>query len=165
MNILQWLHSTATVVWGSWKCTYKGCKTECPGKNPEKSLRKHVRNQHLNEYLYWCKYCTTYGKDQRHLVINHMLSVHGIGQQLPWGNIGCNKLFPSMQSLKEHEQFCREGKKYTCDFFFIECIRESRTWSLTSKACTWQLVRENFCVQLCAHAFQCTLLHVPLYTS
>ena len=43
---------------GSWKCAYKRCKTVCSGKNPEKSLRKHVRNQHLNEYLYWCKYCT-----------------------------------------------------------------------------------------------------------
>ena len=101
---------------GSWKCGYKGCKTVCSGKNPEKSLRKHVRNQHLNEYLYWCKYCTTYGKDQRHLVINHMFTVHGMGQQLPCRHIGCNKLFPSLQSLKEHEQFCREGKKYSCDF-------------------------------------------------
>ena len=101
---------------GYWKCGYTGCKTVCSGKNPEKSLRKHVRNQHLNEYLYWCKYCTTYGKDQRHLVINHMFTVHGMGQQLPCRHIGCNKLFPSLNSLKEHEQFCREGKKYTCDF-------------------------------------------------
>ena len=101
---------------GLWKCGYIGCKPICSGKNPEKSQRKHVRNQHLNEYLYWYKCCTTYRKDQRHLVINHMFTVHGMGQQLPCRHIGCNKLFPSLQSLKEHEQFCREGKKYTCDF-------------------------------------------------
>ena len=108
---------------GSWKCGYKGCETVCFGKNPEKSLRKHVRNQHLNEYLYWCKYCTTYGKAQRHLVINHIFTVHGMGQQLPCRHIGCNKLFPSLQSLKEHEQFCREGKNIPV-ISVRECTRE-----------------------------------------
>ena len=101
---------------GQWKCAYTGCKTICKGKNPEKSLRKHVRNQHLGEYLYWCKYCTTYGKDQRHLVVNHIFRFHGMGQQLPCRNMGCSKMFPSFQSLKEHEQFCQEGKKYDCHY-------------------------------------------------
>ena len=101
---------------GQWKCAYTGCKTVCKGLNPEKSLRKHVRNQHLGEYLYWCKYCTTYGKDQRHLVVNHIFRFHGMGQQLPCRNMGCQKMFPSFQSLKEHEQFCQQGKKYDCQF-------------------------------------------------
>ncbi|MCG8626107.1 MAG: hypothetical protein MJE68_29430 [Proteobacteria bacterium] len=101
---------------GSWKCAYENCKTSCKGVNPDKSLRKHVRNQHLNEYLYWCKYCENYGKDQKHLVINHIYRKHGMGQQLPCRNMGCDKMFPSLQSLKEHEQFCQEGKKYDCQF-------------------------------------------------
>ena len=101
---------------GSWQCAYKDCPTVCRGQNPEKSMRKHVRNQHLQEYLYWCKYCTSYGKDQKHMVINHVYRVHGMGQQLPCRNMGCDKMFPSFVSLKEHEQFCQEGKKYTCDY-------------------------------------------------
>ena len=101
---------------GSWSCAYRDCTTVCKGVNPEKALRKHVRNQHLNEYLYWCKYCTSYGKDQKHLVINHIYRKHGMGQQLPCRNMGCDKMFPSLQSLKEHEEFCQEGKKYNCQF-------------------------------------------------
>ena len=101
---------------GEWKCAYTGCKTVCKGLNPEKSLRKHVRNQHLGEWLYWCKYCTSYGKDQRHLVVNHIFRFHGLGQQLPCRKMGCQKMFPSFQSLKEHEQFCQQGKKYDCQF-------------------------------------------------
>ena len=101
---------------GEWRCGYKGCKTVCKGLNPEKSLRKHVRNQHLGEWLYWCKYCTSYGKDQRHLVVNHIYRFHGLGQQLPCRNMGCQKMFPSFQPLKDHEQFCQQGKKYTCQF-------------------------------------------------
>ena len=101
---------------GVWRCAYTGCKTVCKGLNPEKALRKHVRNQHLGEWLYWCKYCTSYGKDQRHLVVNHIYRFHGLGQQLPCRNMGCQKMFPSFQSLKDHEQFCQQGKKYTCQF-------------------------------------------------
>ena len=101
---------------GVWRCAYTGCKTVCKGLNPEKALRKHVRNQHLGEWLYWCKYCTSYGKDQRHLVVNHIYRFHGLGQQLPCRNIGCQKMFPSFQCLKDHEQFCQQGKKYTCQF-------------------------------------------------
>ena len=99
-----------------WRCAYTGCKTVCKGLNPEKTLRKHVTNQHLGEWLYWCKYCTSYGKDQRHLVVNHIYRFHGLGQQLPCRNMGCQKMFPSFQSLKDHEQFCQQGKKYTCQF-------------------------------------------------
>ena len=59
-----------------WKCAYTGCTKEF---KVGKSCRKHVRNDHLGEYLYWCKYCTSYGKDQRHLVINHMFTKHSTG--------------------------------------------------------------------------------------
>ena len=101
---------------GNWACSYPECPTVCTGKYPEKSLRKHVRNMHLNEYLYWCKYCTDYGKDQRHLVINHMFTVHGMGQELPCRNFQCSKMFPSLHSLKEHEKYCSKGKQFTCHF-------------------------------------------------
>ena len=37
---------------GEWRCAYTGCKTVCKALNPEKALRKHVRNQHLGKWLY-----------------------------------------------------------------------------------------------------------------
>ena len=90
---------------GKWRCAYTGCNKEFKFG---KSCRKHVRNDHLGEYLYWCKYCTNYGKDQRHLVINHMYTKHGMGIQIPCKNLGCDKMFPSEVSLKNHERY------YTC---------------------------------------------------
>ena len=91
---------------GIWTGAYEGC-----GKvfKVGKSLRKHVRNYHLTEFLYWCKYCN-YGKDQRHLVINHLFNKHTIGVQIPCSNLGCPKMFPSKFSLNEHDRYCQRGK-------------------------------------------------------
>ena len=106
-----------------------------------------------------------------------MLSVHGMGQQLPWGNIGCNKLFPSMQSLKEHEQFCREGKKYTFDFFhrMYKGIKNMKSHIKSMHLTTGQgkLLCAAVCTCISMHTSTCTplyilgapytILHAPLH--
>ena len=53
-------------------------------------------------------------------MINHMFTKHSMGVQLPCRNLGCDKMFPSENSLKNHERYCQVGKQFTC----IHCGRK-----------------------------------------
>ena len=93
---------------GVWPC-YACESTSKTGK----AARKHYRNKHLGEYLYWCQYCD-FGRDKKYLVENHMLKEHGDGQAVPCRL--CSKMFPSKTSMELHEQYCGKLKCLRCNF-------------------------------------------------
>ena len=93
----------------SWICS------ECPKTfTTGKACRKHYRNIHLNEYLYWCKYCSNppYGADKKHVVENHQFNLHGDGQSYPCSL--CEKMYPSTHSRNQHMKYCGAAKKFLC---------------------------------------------------
>ena len=95
---------------GIYKCPFPDCNMQTKFTS---SIQKHVQNQHMDEYYYWCQYCSDYKTDQKHLLTNH-LSKHGYGLKLPCTKFGCNKLFSSDVSRDAHSQYCMEGKKFNC---------------------------------------------------
>ena len=96
---------------GIYKCPYQDCNMSTKFTS---SIQKHVQNQHLQEYYYWCQYCSDYKTDQKHLMTNHLSSKHGYGLKIPCTKFGCNKLFSSEVCRDAHSQYCMEGKKFTC---------------------------------------------------
>ena len=98
---------------GVYNCPHEGCKMTTKFKS---SIEKHVSNQHFNEFYYWCDYCTSYQTDQKNLMENHLGSKHGYGLKIPCTKFGCNKLFSSESSRKEHMKYCQEKKKFFCTY-------------------------------------------------
>ena len=96
---------------GKYMCPYKGCGMETRFTS---SIQKHVQNQHMEEYYYWCMYCSDYKTDQKHLLTNHRCDKHGYGLKLPCTKFGCNKLFSSEVSRDAHMKYCQEGKNFVC---------------------------------------------------
>lgn len=96
---------------GMYKCPYEDCGMVTKFTS---SIQKHVQNQHMDEYYYWCMYCTDYKTDQKHLLTNHMCEKHGYGLKLPCTKFGCNKLFSSEVSRNDHMKYCQEAKKFAC---------------------------------------------------
>ena len=89
---------------------------DCPNRietNVKSTLRKHVQNQHFNEYYHFCSYCD-YGADEQNLMENHERGKHKTGISIPCTKLGCIKMFHSTTSRDRHSKFCKEDKVYTC---------------------------------------------------
>ena len=99
---------------GIYKCPFEDCGMSTKFTS---SMQKHVQNQHMDEYYYWCQYCTDYKTDQKHLLTNHMCDKHGYGLKIPCTKFGCNKLFSSEVSRAKHMEYCQEEKKFACTDF------------------------------------------------
>ena len=102
-----------------WDCTE--CEQVC---KEEKSLKRHYRTTHLGEKLHWCQFCET-GSNERHVIMNHMSEIHlGVKMFKCSKAEDCGKSFGSLVHLKKHEDFCGEGKKFTCPQCFKKYKRQ-----------------------------------------
>lgn len=104
---------------GSWRCAYEECKQLC---SSQKALKRHLRQQHFNEFLHYCLYCN-FGRDEVHLVLNHMSEKHSATKEFACTNENCTKLFSSQQHLSRHLQLCGIAEKL---FFCKYCNKGYR---------------------------------------
>ena len=96
-----------------FKCIIEDCPNRIETK-VKSTLRKHVQNQHFNEYYHFCSYCD-YGADEMYLIENHEGEKHKTGISIPCTKLGCTKMFHSTTSRDRHSKYCKEEKAFTCE--------------------------------------------------
>ena len=114
-----------------WICSFEGCETEC---KLGKTLKRHFRTQHMQQYRYQCLYCN-FGRDTESLVLNHMSVEHTKQANFPCRNDPCHftprKVFRTAVHRKRHEDFCGAEKKYVCQFC-EKSTKEKKAMTITS---------------------------------